>query len=526
MIRIHEIIGAPSLSDIKIIAGQSGGGREVRTVTVLDAPDGPKWLKGNELILSSAYLFEHNDTLLMDYVKQLCEINASGFGIKTGRFVNGIPDEVVRFADEHSFPILEIPYNLVWTDIISVFYELQYKLGQPSHTVHCDPESVASLVEALKWNAHRLLERLTELFRLPLLLVDANGTVQAENDIPGISHIKSLLQSNGFFPENAVNETYERGGLFLSVQQVPALYSGMREYLLFATPTSGGVQEMARLFLLMERFLSVEGGFASDKKQLYRQFLMRAVSGKITDSEIKSFEKNRALSGYVYSGILLLTGENYQQQYEQLAELIQRTRSDTCAPLPLRLLHDPAAGEAVILVEFHSIGPLQNVHLRMRGLVDGLDGALIAEGGGCISVSGMHSTLAEISDCLREARDARRIGQILWNRHHKYDYNALSAYIMMSESDFSRIDFSDVKLLKNHDALPSFDGAETIETYLECANYKLAAKRLYIHENTLRYRIQKISELLTLNLDDPFAAHNLLMKIKLWRLKSTLREEL
>lgn len=62
-----------------------------------------------------------------------------------------------------------------------------------------------------------------------------------------------------------------------------------------------------------------------------------------------------------------------------------------------------------------------------------------------------------------------------------------------------------------------FDGVEIMETYMEYSNYKLAAKRLYIHENTLRYRIQKINELLSINLEDPVVSHSLLIRIKLWK---------
>lgn len=521
MIRVRDIISAPGLSDIMIIAGLNGQDREVRTVTVLDAPDGPKWLKGNELILSSAYLFENNAPLLMEYVTQLYEMNASGFCIKMGRFVNTIPTEVESFANKHNFPILKIPYKLVWTDIISVFYELQYKLWQPSHVIRYDPESVASLVEALKWNSHRLVERLTELFRLPLVLVDSSGSIQAENDMYGVSHVKSLLQSQGFFPENAVNETHEHGGLFISVQQVPALCTGTNEYLIFGVSTREGIQEMSRLFMLMERFLSVEGGSAQDEKQIYRHFLMRVMSGKITAGEIKSFEKNRAISGYVYSGIILLTGKNYQKIYEQIKEIAKHMRTGKNVPLSPHMLYDKSAGEALVLIEYNSGTPQPNIHSWIRGLIAEIEDSLILEGGGCISVSGMHPTLEEISVCLYEARAARKIGELLWQRHNKYSFNALSPYIMLLNADLSQVDFSDIKLLKSNEAFPSFDGAETIEAYIECNNYKLAAKRLYIHENTLRYRIQKINELLNLNLEDPFVSHNLLMKIKLWKLCNT-----
>jgi len=518
MICICDIINAPNLADIRVIAGLNGQNREVKTVTVLDAPDGPKWLKGSELILSSAYLFENNDTLMMYYVTQLLEVGASGFGIKMGRFVNSIPPEVEEFANQNNFPILKIPYKLVWTDIISTFYKLQYRLEQPRDMIHYGPESIASLVDALKWNSRRLVERLTELFRIPVLLVNGNGSIQTENAISGVAEVKSLLKSQGFFPENAVREVYERGGFYISAYPVPTFHAKKDEYLILGVSTQEDLREMTTLFELIERLIFLDNNVSHDVTQLYRRFLMRVVSGKITVDEIRSFVKNRAIDGYVYSGIILLTGKNYQKVFDQIEESAKYIRSGTSTALPPRLLYDQAVGEAVVLVEYQSDKPMPNINNWMRGLMLEVEDDLLAEDNGCIAISTMHNTLEEIFLCIREAREALEVGDLLWKHRRKYSYSNLSAYIMLRNADLSQVDFSDIRMLKGNDAFLSFDGVETTETYMECYNYKLAAKRLYIHENTLRHRIQKINELLNLNLEDPSISHSILMKIKLWKL--------
>ncbi|MDR1192613.1 MAG: helix-turn-helix domain-containing protein, partial [Peptococcaceae bacterium] len=95
-----------------------------------------------------------------------------------------------------------------------------------------------------------------------------------------------------------------------------------------------------------------------------------------------------------------------------------------------------------------------------------------------------------------------------------------SFFALLQHKDLAQIDLRDIVLLKQSNSQLSFDGIETVETYLECANYKTAAKRLYIHENTLRYRVQKISDLLNLNLENPVAGHSVLIGIKIWKLRS------
>lgn len=517
MISVHDIIATPSLADIVVLAGKNGLDREVLSVTVLDAPDGPKWLKGGELILSSAYLFENNNVLLMDYISELIEVGASGLGIKIGRFVNSISKEVADFADAHAFPILKIPYKLVWTDIISPFYKLRYGLEQPQPPIRMDPEIIGTIVEASRWGTRRLVERLTELYRLPLSLIK-HAEIIEDNGIAGVEQIAAIMKWPTFFPENAVGELYEEGGFWISFYQVPLKYAGKTEYIAVGTQNKDTIAQVTRLFELLAVLMNQQDIAPWDETQHYRRFLMRVVSGELTEEEVRSFEKNRALEGHIYSAIMLLSGPAYQKVYEQVVDVVKHMGAGNSAPLPIHMLYNQSAKEAVVLLEYRSVVPQPNITSWLRGVLVELDEQLISAGGGWLAVSNMHETLMEISVCYREARDAARVGRLLWDKQSKYSYTSVSAYIMLEHADLEKADLTDISLLMQNHSLLSFDGVETMEAYIECNSYKAAAKKLYIHENTLRYRIQKINELMNLNLENPLVSHSILMKIKLWRL--------
>lgn len=517
MIRIRDIINAPALDGIELISGSGGMDRVVRTVTVLDAPDSPGWLKGSELLLSSAYLFENNDALMLENITQMINAGSSGLGIKMGRFIDNLPTEVEKIVNENDFPILKIPFKFVWTDIISTFYKLSYGLERPHQVIHCNPENVASLVEAIKWNSYRFIDRFTELFGLPAILLSNQGSIISENEVDGIEQMKELIVSSDFLLEYSINEVYERDGYFISANLVPGLHYGKIEYFIYGVTQRERLQDINSLFELVERFCPVENAPSWDEGQHYRHFLLRVISGKISAEEIRSFEKNRALTGHVYSGIILLTGSNYQQIFEQFQENSKRMRSGKSATLPPRLIYNETAAEAVVLVEYHCDKPRANMNTWLNGFVAGVQDDLIMEGGGCIAASNMHTSLEEIFLCMKEAAQACEVGCLLWKYQCKHSYSSLSVYIMLCDSDLRQVDFSDIELLHDPNAL-SFNGAKAIEAYMECSNYKLAAKRLYIHENTLRYRVQKISEMMNQDFDDPFVHHQILMKIKLWKL--------
>jgi len=57
---------------------------------------------------------------------------------------------------------------------------------------------------------------------------------------------------------------------------------------------------------------------------------------------------------------------------------------------------------------------------------------------------------------------------------------------------------------------------ETLEGFFEChGNLSQTAARLHIHRNTLAYRIEQISTIAQLDLDDPDARFSLQLALKL-----------
>ncbi|MDR1193213.1 MAG: PucR family transcriptional regulator ligand-binding domain-containing protein, partial [Peptococcaceae bacterium] len=289
MITINNIMAAPGLEDLAVMAGRNGLDREVRTVTVLDAPDGPKWLKGNELILSSAYLFENNSQLLKEYVSDLINVGASGFGIKMGRFVDGIPKEVAALADQWDFPILKIPYKLVWTDVIAPFYQLRYGLEEAPLPARIEPEAIGPIVEAGKLGPRRLMSCLSRLFALPMLLAAKDGEITEDNGLDGADKLMQLSRDSAYFPENAGKEIARLGEFYVLSYQVPVRRKDQPKYLIVGGGSREALRELGRLFELLTVLVGDGGAERQDEDCLYRYFLTRLVGGRLSREDIAAF---------------------------------------------------------------------------------------------------------------------------------------------------------------------------------------------------------------------------------------------
>jgi purine catabolism regulator len=107
-------------SDFVIHAGGSGlASRKVRTVCVVDAVDIEAWLFGGEFLLTSGYIFRKDPERLADLIEISDKGGAAALGVKMGRYIDRIPQEVLRVADRLEFPLIGIPFHYAHTDIIN-----------------------------------------------------------------------------------------------------------------------------------------------------------------------------------------------------------------------------------------------------------------------------------------------------------------------------------------------------------------------------------------------------------------------
>ena len=95
------------------------GDRDVSTVSVMDAPDIYEWMRGGEFLITSGYVMKDDPEYIAEMVEKLDEWGASAFGIKLGRFIDKIPESAIRTAERLNFPILVIPVEFAFTEVIN-----------------------------------------------------------------------------------------------------------------------------------------------------------------------------------------------------------------------------------------------------------------------------------------------------------------------------------------------------------------------------------------------------------------------
>jgi purine catabolism regulator len=132
--------------------------------------------------------------------------------------------------------------------------------------------------------------------------------------------------------------------------------------------------------------------------------------------------------------------------------------------------------------------------------------ALLDRGAGetVVAVGSVARTPSALPDSHAAARDALRIAQVTGRAVVRHDELVLERLLLANPTDVLESLVEDqIGALLRHDESTGSDLCETLQVYLGVGNGAEAARRLFIHYNTLKHRLQRIVDLTHADLHDP-----------------------
>lgn len=169
--KMSDLLDIPMLAGSRIAAGHEGLHRLVHSVNMMDSPDIYDYLKPKELLLTTGYAIKDNPEILTELVVRMAELGCAGLGIKTKRYLDAIPDPAIEAANRLQFPLLELSpdcflsealHQLLGRIMESRAEEMRYALD--SHRYFSE-----ILLEGK--SLQTILEELSRLLNYPVLLV-------------------------------------------------------------------------------------------------------------------------------------------------------------------------------------------------------------------------------------------------------------------------------------------------------------------------------------------------------------------
>ena len=106
-LRLEEFLSCKFLSESKLLtADKRGYDALVKSVAIMDTPNGHHYLKGNEMVLTSGYFLARDTERQKTIIKDLKEKNVAYLTMKLYFFDGKLPPVLEEEANRYKFPLI------------------------------------------------------------------------------------------------------------------------------------------------------------------------------------------------------------------------------------------------------------------------------------------------------------------------------------------------------------------------------------------------------------------------------------
>jgi purine catabolism regulator len=173
-VTVEQVLKLDVLHDARLLAGGGGLQRRVTSVTVGEVPDIADWLSGGEMVLSTMFAVRGDLDRQREFMRRVMMAGAAALFVKTTRFVENVPADILALADKRNFPIIEVPQGLRWTrlmqDATEIIINRQASQLEKSQAIHRDLLGV--VIRGGGWQ--ELANEVSRLMEKPIIVVDSS----------------------------------------------------------------------------------------------------------------------------------------------------------------------------------------------------------------------------------------------------------------------------------------------------------------------------------------------------------------
>jgi purine catabolism regulator len=552
---VREALTLDGLRRVEVRAGRAGLDRTITCVNVMEVPDILQWVRGGELLLTTMYPLKDARLSPRELVPLLNDRGLAAIAIKPHRYLDEIPDEMLEAADAVALPVLELPSDASFVDLINVvltrILNYQAETLLRSEEIHRRFTSVVLEGGGLA----EIAGLLSNILDKPVAIYAAGGDLLASSPAaptPGPTEaagaggdppLQQLLQSTPDAPPphqrqgmGRVQDPAGQTGFTHRSIRTGRLHFGeiivwdagepLKETDLMAVDHASTV---AALALSKSRAVSeVELRYRND-------FLNDLLSGNIHDrGALPARAESFGWRLHPSYSVVVVEFEGLHNAYEPVHEV--QPGSDLEAAHRLRLLADTALRldpETIAWTKIDSIVflcPLparagkEEARKRSTWLATQLRQHVLPDDSHACTwgIGGFYPDLLDLHKAYSEARLAAAMGRLVGRPGELNHYEDMGVYRLLHRfPEEGLLEFATEALrpVLNHDARHGGQLLATMEAYLACErNMAHTARRLDLHYNTVRYRVQRADRLLAGALHNPDKRLELELAIKALRL--------
>lgn len=497
--QLIDILKYESFVGSQILAGQSALTNEVESVMILEASDIENWGSKNQLILSSYFALEDlNEDELEQFYLKMKSIGISGLIIKPKRLIEEVPDILINLSNKYIIPLILINYKVTYETIVMSVLQPIINENTSILNAYYDYRQHFNNLSLLDLTLEEILEQLKSILHteIQLEVLGSNFVVTTFNHpISYKEEAIEIVEKSHFKSHNYINrkltfanyQTQNILSVFIpNIDNKPYLFS------IFKDPKSIGRHE----FMLIENAVEyLKTYFLIDHSIKKDQFMHKnnqmidlLFNPNLEYKEINHTLQNLNISENEYYQLIIFS---IQSQHKNMKKLIDGivTKMKSLRPFIAFLQKN----EDVIFL----------VNLKEGNKLISNDFTSFFSKGNNIQVSISSLFKDNFYQEMQKLEKLRHFLTIVYSNSIAMEYENLGFYKLFLEIKKIEdlLQYIPEKIKSLVDTKP--DLAETLEVFLDNSkNFVKTGELLYIHSKTVRYRIEKVTEMLDLDLDN------------------------
>ncbi|MGN6686026.1 MAG: PucR family transcriptional regulator [Actinomycetales bacterium] len=475
-VSVREVVAAPTLalSVVNALAAESALDRQVRWVSVTELADPRPFLEGGELVLTTG-LRMRTAAAQREFVARLVEADVAAVGFAVGLSHAAVPQALLAAASEAGLPVLEVPYE---TPFLGIDRFVADRITQDTYA-HLQRLLAThdALSQALLTGSglHALVSTLRRAVGGSVAVLDALGAVLAASPAASSWPVEQILRNGADSPDTSLIV------LPAVVDDVVAAYLCVRrpatlpEVLPYAVNLVG--LELAR------RQAELTG-----RRELVGQVLEDLARGAVTPAEAGRRLGAHGLDAEGEHVVVVGRVSGGEQRLARLRSLPWAAEGETEVLSGSRSRLVSALVDRALVLVVPAQAPVRELAQVLHDHLRRLDPAP------AVGVGGRYRGVAGLRWSWWEAQEAAARGPGINEREPL----TLSGLILASQDlPLRELGVDLLRPLLDFDA--AHDGAllPTLRCYLEGdGSVREVAASLFVHENTVRYRLARIEALL------------------------------
>lgn len=524
---LQNILAAPRFAGLELINQNGDLQREVKHLDITENVDIKDYTAEQSFILTTGLLFQEDQQGLKKMIKELDDINTAGLGIKTSRYLKQIDQDVIDYANQLEFPLIEISgeWNLGEITRQVSTYISDEKTTKLNYALNIQQELNDMLIKG--FGVETMIERMSRILGVPVLLfnpfcmIDSQSWHYQQDNILRQAHIKYFLEYLRAENKNTITRNQTKFTNDIAIFKVQA-YAYFPYYLMVADINKLSYpfslltieQIVTTLSFAIYKNKKIEEAEHLDINRFFESLITNRSDESLSVHNHPILFKQYGIYPSDYYQVIIcaidptdnLENSQYvEERYQFVYAWLQHKLTDIDTRISVYSL--PSNRRFAILLQSQHEYYLNYLKHIQKEYHEFFDSSI------SFGIGNKVTEFTQLSTSFMEANEAYEVGLDKMRKEFMNFYQSKSMKELLQLIPPSKLkpfiqhtlgDLSYPKTKKDEEL------KDTLRIYMDYqCDITKTAKKMYIHRNTVKYRIKNCEEILGCSVEEPFNSLNI-----------------